>query len=80
MKSVKSMEIRVTVDRIEEGKAVLLVSGQEVEAILWPVQALPEGVREGTALRIFIHPDEEATQAAKARVENLLKKLVAKDS
>jgi hypothetical protein len=67
------------VDRIEADNAVLLVSGQEAEAILWPVRALPEGVREGMVLRISITPDEQATQAARARMEDLLKKLVAKD-
>lgn len=75
---MKIMEIRVTVDRIEEGKAVLLVRESETDAILWPVQALPEGVREGMILKIRVEPDEEATQAAKERVENLLKKLVSK--
>lgn len=75
---MKIMEIRVTVDRIEEGKAVLLVRESETGAILWPVQALPEGVREGMILKIRVEPDEDATQAAKERVENLLKKLVSK--
>lgn len=75
---MKIMEIRVTVDRIEEGKAVLLVRESETDAILWPMRALPEGVREGMILKIRVEPDEEATQAAKKRVENLLKKLVSK--
>ncbi len=72
------MEIRVTVDRVEGGTAVLLVRESETDAILWPVRALPEGVREGMILKIRVEPDEEATAAAKQRVENLLKKLVSK--
>jgi len=72
------VEILVTVDRIEEGRAVLLVRGAEDAPILWPVRALPQDVREGMILRIRVEPDEEATRAAKERVENLLRKLVSK--
>ncbi|MDI7246203.1 MAG: DUF3006 domain-containing protein [Bacillota bacterium] len=72
------MEMRVTVDRIEEGTAVLLVREAETDAILWPIGVLPEGVREGMILKIRVEPDEEATHAAKERVESLLKKLVSK--
>ena len=74
------MEIRVTVDRIESGKAVLLVRESENEAIIWPLPALPEGVREGMVLKVRVEPDEEATAAAKERVGDLLKKLLSKVS
>ncbi|MGE5592384.1 MAG: DUF3006 domain-containing protein, partial [Betaproteobacteria bacterium] len=76
--TMKAVEIRVTLDRIEDGKAVLLVRESEADVIIWPVRALPEGVREGMILKVRIELDEEATQAAKERVEDLIKKLVSK--
>lgn len=72
------MEILATIDRIEEGRAVLLVREAEDAAISWPVRALPQGVREGMILKIRVEPDEKATEAAKHRVERLLRKLASK--
>lgn len=68
------MEIRVFIDRIEEDQAVLLVGEQGLVAS-WPVSLLPPGVREGEYCTVRWASDPSATAQAKARVEDLIRKL-----
>lgn len=54
-----------TIDRIEGEIAVVeIVEGKTVDI---PLSALPEGVREGSVLRIETDPDEEARRKKKIR-------------
>lgn len=68
------MEIRVFIDRIEEDRAVLLV-GDEALVASWPASLLPSGVREGEYCIIRWESDPNATAQAKARVEDLIRRL-----
>lgn len=70
-------------DRIEDNRlAVLLVGEEEVERIV-PVERLPQGSRAGVWLRVRFDGDtlveaminEEATQRAKARIQDKLQAL-----
>ena len=70
---------KVTLDRIEEGTAVLLVRDDEKIKINIPLFLLPEGSREGDILDITITRDVQETEAAKERVTNLLDKLKSKN-
>lgn len=70
------MRLTVVLDRIEEGKAVLLCCPDEREKLIWPVELLPEGTMEGDILTFEISKDEFATAKSRERVANLLEKLV----
>lgn len=69
------MRIRAVLDRFEGEKAVLLVGDAE-ESVSWPRAVLPEETAEGDVLWLSLSVDREATRAAKAEAEDLLRKLL----
>ena len=73
------INLRVTIDRIEEGIAVLLVRDEEKIKINVPLILLPVGSKEGDILDIAITRDVQETEAAKERVTSLLEKLKNKN-
>jgi hypothetical protein len=70
--------MKVTIDRFEDGYAVLLVRGEEEVHIDFPASLLPEGSREGDVLDIDISRDEESTEDARKEVSDLIEKLKKK--
>jgi Protein of unknown function (DUF3006) len=70
---------KVTLDRIEENIAVLLVRNDEAIKIDVPLILLPSGSKEGDIMDIIIIRDEKTTEAAKERVSALLEKLKSKN-
>jgi hypothetical protein len=66
---------KVTVDRIEESTAVLLIRDDETVKINIPLFLLPPESREGDILDVTIARDVQETEDAKERVSNLLEKL-----
>ena len=70
---------KVTLDRIEEDIALLLVSDEEKIRINIPLFLLPEGSKEGDILDIAITRDVRETEDAKERVSSLLEKLKSKN-
>ena len=66
---------KVTLDRIEENIAVLLVRDEEKIKINVPIFLLPKGSQEGDILDITIVRDVQETEDAKERVSSLLEKL-----
>jgi hypothetical protein len=70
---------KVTLDRIEENIAVLLVRDEENVKINIPIFLLPEGAREGEILDITISRNKKETEEAKKRVSTLLEKLQNKN-
>ena len=70
---------KVTLDRIEEGIAVLLVRDEELVRINIPLFLLPPESREGDILDITIVRDIKETVDAKERVSSLLEKLKNKN-
>ncbi len=68
-------DIKVTVDRIEEDKAVLLVRNGEEEEVIMPVSLLPAEAGEGSILKISIEFDRQETARAEKRVKSLIEKL-----
>ncbi|MGL5514112.1 MAG: DUF3006 domain-containing protein [Sporomusa sp.] len=68
------MRIKAVIDRFETGKAVLLVGEQEI-SVNWPRKLLPEA-QEGDILSIEISVDVEATQQAKAEIDELYEAIV----
>ena len=69
------MKVKVTVDRIEDGYAVLLIRPEEKEKIDWPVEFLPEDVEEGDILEFSIDKDGEEKEDAEDRVKGLIERL-----
>jgi hypothetical protein len=70
---------KVTLDRIEENIAVLLVRDEETIKINIPLTLLPSGSKEGDILDIAITRDVQETESAKERVSSLLEKLKNKN-
>lgn len=70
---------KVTLDRIEEDVAVLLVRDEESVKINIPLFLLPLGSKEGDILDIAIVKDVQETEDAKERVSSLLEKLQKKN-
>ena len=67
--------MKATVDRIEEGIAVLIDRDDDTRRISIPVTLLPPDCREGEVITLTLERDEESTAAAKARVSGLVEKL-----
>ena len=68
-------DIKVTVDRIEGDKAVLLVRNGEEEEVILPASLLPAEAREGSILVLRIELDRQETARAEKRVKSLIEKL-----
>ncbi|MFA5268489.1 MAG: DUF3006 domain-containing protein [Methanoregula sp.] len=67
--------MKVSIDRIEEGIAVLILHEDPRGRIHLPVPLLPPGCREGDILTLSLEPDPDGTAAAKERVSGLIEKL-----
>ena len=67
--------MKAVIDRFEEDKAVLLVGEDEDVKVAFPKEYLPEEAEEGDYLSVDISIDMEATEAARAEAEALLKEL-----
>ncbi len=67
--------MKAVIDRFEEDKAVLLVGEDEDVKVVFPKEYLPGEAEEGDYLSVDISIDTEATEAARAEAEALLKEL-----
>ena len=67
--------MRVTIDRIEEGIAILLLDDEPGSRFSLPVSHLPPGTCEGDMLTLFLERDEDETRAARDRSAALIAKL-----
>ena len=72
------MNLLLTVDRIEEGTAVLLVRPDEERSNLWPAADLPPDCQEGDILTVTVEVGRSETEDARERVESLLHRLLNK--
>jgi hypothetical protein len=70
--------MKATLDRFEDGWAVLLVRDDETMEIDIPDRLLPEGCEEGDILDIKIRRDVKSTEEARERVSGLIEKLKKK--
>lgn len=67
--------VQMTVDRIEEGYAILIPRDNPEESIDLPLKYLP-GVEEGDILEVSLRKDEVATYEAADRISILREKLL----
>ena len=70
--------MKVSIDRIEQEVAVLVVQDDPSGIIRVPVSLLPPGCREGDVLNMTLEADLLETAAAKERVARLIDKLKKK--
>lgn len=70
--------MKATIDRIEEGIAVLICVKDEPVRMTVPVSLLPPGAKEGDILTLAIDHDNGATALSKERVNSLIEKLKKK--
>lgn len=66
---------RVSLDRVEEGLAVLLLREDESVRFTLPRSLLPPGAREGDILAIAIRRDVAETEEARQRVAERIERL-----
>ncbi len=69
---------RVSLDRVEEGLAVLLLREDESVLFTLPRALLPKDAREGDILEIAIHRDVVATAEARRRVAERIERMSRK--
>jgi hypothetical protein len=74
-----SKTTQVYLDRIEEEFGVLLVSGEKAVTFDVPLRLFPDGVREGTMLKMTLEVDEEGGRAVRQEVDSLMDELLARD-
>ncbi|NLA31786.1 MAG: DUF3006 domain-containing protein [Methanomicrobiales archaeon] len=67
--------IRVSLDRVEEGLAVLLLRDDESIRFTLPRVLLPRNAREGDILEIAIRRDVAATDDARRRVAERIERM-----
>jgi hypothetical protein len=67
--------VKVSIDRIEEGVAVLVMRDDPLGRIHVPVALLPPGCGEGDVLTLTLESDPAATAEAKECVAGLIKKI-----
>jgi hypothetical protein len=67
--------MNVSIDRIEEGIAVLIGMDDATVRMTVPVSALPPGSSEGDIITLSLERDGIATDAARKRVIDLQEKL-----
>jgi len=67
--------MKVTVDRIEDGIAILLIRPEEKYSLEIPVDYLPAETKESDILSVDFKREINETEEAKARVRDLIEKL-----
>ncbi|AJQ28356.1 DUF3006 domain-containing protein [Pelosinus fermentans] len=72
------MKVLAVIDRFEGDKAVLLLDDEEVQ-VVWPRESLPSEAQEGDVITMELQVDHEATIAAKAEAERLLKEIMERN-
>jgi len=67
---------RAFVDRLENGKAVLLIGDYDKHQLVVPKDFLPEAAEEGSVLSIVIRLDEEQSERVRERTQKMIQDLM----
>jgi hypothetical protein len=68
------METKVTIDRFEGDKAVLITGDKK--AINWPQKYLPQNAKEGSVLTVMINDGKNQNDADKRLAKNILNEIL----
>ena len=68
------MTIKLSVDRIEGGQAVLIT--EHKQEISWPLASLPDGIKEGQILNFTISDNEKATEEKDKLAKDILNEIL----
>lgn len=68
------MLIKLTVDRFEEDKAVLVIN--DGATIIWPKNKLPVDVHEGSILNFDIREDAEREKIDKQTARDIINEII----
>ncbi len=68
------MEIIATLDRFENGQAVLVL--KDGSQVIWPRPQLPADAKEGDILYLQIKTEPEATKAKQKQAKDILNELL----
>ena len=68
------MDIKLTIDRFEGGKAVLKTN--DGDTIIWPKGKLPENIHEGSVLTVSIHTLAEKESKNKQLAKDILNEIL----
>lgn len=66
---------KASIDRIENGLAVLILNNKNTDQVIIPMSIMPQGANESDVVAINISRDKEETAIVKRRVSELLKEL-----
>lgn len=67
--------MKTTIDRIDDGIAVLIPRDDDTLQLRIPASLLPESCREGDIVTVTLERDESATAEARARTAGLIARL-----
>ena len=68
------MKVRLFVDRIEEGVAVLIASDPDIKIDI-PVSLLPEDISEGDWIAAAFERDEDMRRQVRGEIDDLMAQL-----
>jgi len=68
------MLIKLTIDRFEEDKAVLITGGGVT--IIWPKDKLPADIREGSALSFDVREEAEREKKDKQTAKDIINEII----
>ena len=71
------MELTLTIDRLEDNKAVLKT--EDNETIVWPKDKLPDSAREGEVFTFTIHDDKLAQEDKRSLAKEILNEIINPD-
>lgn len=71
------MNIKLTIDRFEEDKAVLKTDDNQT--IIWPKDKLPAEAHEGTVVAFNIITDAEEEKSRKEQAKEILNEILSVD-
>ena len=72
------MQLKATIDRFEEGKAVLILD--DGQKIIIDKNELAKGVKEGDILYLTLSRSQEATLEKEKLAKNILKEILKQDA
>ena len=67
--------VRATIDRIEDGIAVLILHGGSHKPVAIPSVLLPDGCREGDIVTITLERDPLETQMERDEIEKQIRRI-----